>query len=241
MGSAGETWNGPDDPWDFDYQPSTIVVGVTLSSAGYQCWDVDPTDHHATCTAGTDTSGACEGAFSGKAEEDMKADACPENCTFTAAVTSPAVPKTPHVPAVGFEGFEIWSGACRGPGGEKVNGKYVRAFPREDGDMTEGDCMRECCAHSACVGYHHGPWCSIFGPGIDKTAAGDWGGDSHPETTIVATKPNVQYICAVKGPTACRESSTSLVSDGSNDVSGGVGPDWRAASALTLMAFVALQ
>jgi len=47
--SAGATWTEPTGGWTGDYHSSQLVVGV-VESAGYTCYDVDPYDHHPTCT-----------------------------------------------------------------------------------------------------------------------------------------------------------------------------------------------
>ena len=68
---------------------------------------------------------------------------------------------------------------------------------------------------SAQIGYHDGPWCSVYGPGpelwntshpgfgtnIPDGQTNGWGGSSYPDDTgdivhaIDTTKPNIQYIC----------------------------------------------
>ena len=65
------------------------------------------------------------------------------------------------------------------------------------------------------IGYHSGPWCSVYGPGpelwnsshpsfgtnIPTGQTNGWGGASYPDDTgdivhaIDTTKPNIEYIC----------------------------------------------
>ena len=65
------------------------------------------------------------------------------------------------------------------------------------------------------IGYHSGPWCSVYGSGpelwnsshpsfgtnIPAGQTNGWGGSSYPDDTgdivhgIDATKPNIEYIC----------------------------------------------
>lgn len=196
--SAGATWEDADDPWTGEWHHSTIIKGVTTPAGGYQCYDIDPTDHQATCT-GSDAQ--CKAAFEGKAESEQVADKCPSGCQFTAAVKAVKV-TTPHAPAIEKAGWKVLSGACRGPGNTKVNGKYSNTAGASGGALTQVECAAACEAESQCIGYAHSTaWCVVYGPGIDTTADGDskWTKDTHTSTSITtATKPNAAYICVVK-------------------------------------------
>lgn len=191
--SAGATWEGPDDPWVEEWHHSTIVAMVA-PSAGYKCYDINPSDHEAKCTG----SAACVAAFEGKAAELQISSNCPDGCVFTAAPKSPKV-VVPHAPAVRKDGWSVKSGACRGPGNEKVNGKYSNSAGANGGRLTQVECAEACEAEAKCAGYAHSTaWCVVYGPGINETGGADWTADTHAAVTITGTKPNEAYICVVK-------------------------------------------
>ncbi len=69
-----------------------------------------------------------------------------------------------------------------------------------------------------CTGYHHGPYCSIFGPNIDKTGIDDpdaddavWFANVANETVITGTKANDQYICFFSIPMKDSSSGSSAL------------------------------
>jgi len=195
--SAGATWNDPEDPWFGEYQYSSIVVGVSSNAAGYQCWDVDATDHHATCTSDPDVNDLCASSFNGLTEDEMISDNCLSGCTFTAAVSGPSTVSY-HAPTIEDDNYEVKSGACRSPDGNKVNGKYSNTAG-ENGQLTQAECMQECDSEPTCAGYAHSTsWCVVYGPEIDESPGDDWTSDEHTDTTIGAMKVNVAYVCAVK-------------------------------------------
>jgi len=171
-----------------------VIIGGSVAAAGYLCYDIDPSDHEATCTGSVD----CIASFAGKTADLQISSNCPSGCTFTAAVAGAPTPKVPHAPALHVSGYTPTSGACRGPGNSKVNGKYSNTAGAA-GKLTELECANACDATQNCVGYAHSTaWCIVYGPGVNDTAGADWTADTHASTSITGTKPNVAYICQVK-------------------------------------------
>jgi len=192
--SAGATWSDAADPWTGEWQSSVIISGVA-PSAGYMCYDIDPTDHEAKCTG----TAVCVAAFANKAADVQIAANCPSTCTFTAAVKATKV-VTVHAPAIEMAGYTVKSGACRGPGSTKVNGKYSHTAGASGAQLTQEECAAACDAAGNCVGYAHSTACCIvYGPGVKETSAAGWTLDTHDSTIITGTIPNAAYICAVKG------------------------------------------
>jgi hypothetical protein len=166
-----------------------------VATTGYQCWDVDPDDHQATCTG---SNALCTAAFQNKAENLQIANNCPAGCTFKAAVRAVKT-VVAHAPAIPMAGYTVWSGACRGPTNAKVNGKYSKTAGASGGVLTQEECAAACNAETTCVGYAHSTaWCVVYGADIDVTPGADWTSDKHVQTTISMTKKNPAYICAVK-------------------------------------------
>jgi len=207
--SANAKWNEPDDPWTGDFHIGTIVKKyVATHGKEYKCHDIDPTDHQAKCT-GSDAK--CEAAFTGKDESEQVAANCPEGCTFARA-PRPAKVQQIHEGLREQPGYSKYmSGCCRGVDdkGEtiKIDGKYSKIAGKDGGVATQEECAAACNAEDAregakCLGYCHGnPWCVIYGPGIHSNVKDDdpWSaGYYYHEGPIATSKPNPQYICAVK-------------------------------------------
>ena len=195
-------------------------------TTGYKCYDINTDDHAEQChgsdsdSAATKTESECHHEFN-KANT-FNAAACPEGCVFKAA---PVMSKVivPHAPDIQLPGWKpALSGACRKAdgtdAGTKVNGKYGKTAGADPTRMTQFECAAACVAEPNCIGYHHGPWCAIFGKDIHLTPNSQgvrgeypagWGADYHtyPQTdandplsgtqvlTIDATKPNIQCAC----------------------------------------------
>lgn len=108
------------------------------------------------------------------------------------------------------------SGACRGTdeNGAQVgaNSKYSNScdadgVKKADGEtgMTQAECEAGCAAENAanpgaCVAYHHGAWCSIFGPEVDTgvgIADADpcWFANPYDAKEVTGTNTNIAYVC----------------------------------------------
>jgi len=73
-----------------------------------------------------------------------------------------------------------------------VNGIYATKDTQ-----TQTQCAEKCLSLAPdCAGYHHGPYCAIFGANIDLAADDEiWFASAGNETIITGTKENSQYIC----------------------------------------------
>jgi hypothetical protein len=163
----------------------------------------------------------------------MISDNCLSGCTFTAAVSGPSTVNY-HAPTIEDDNYEVMSGACRSPDGNKVNGKYSNTAG-ENGKLTQAECMQECDSEPACAGYAHSTsWCVVYGPGIDESPGDDWTSDEHTDTTIGATKANVAYVCAVRKPAADEAADEAGGAGGSRGGSTAVFFFLMAASALAV-------
>ena len=109
--------------------------------------------------------------------------------------------KPPHPGDIQLPGWpKPLPGACRGgpEGTDKVNGMYANKD-----SQTQQQCAEKCLSHPTCTGYHHGPYCSIFGPDIHLEEDGEvWFANQGNETVITGTKVNPQYICFASVPAA---------------------------------------
>ena len=122
-------------------------------------------------------------------------------------------------------------GACRGTdeNGAQVgaNSKYsnscdVEGKKKPDGQtgMTQAECEAGCAAENArspgaCLAYHHGAWCSVFGPDMDTGIGIDdadpcWVANPYDAKEVTGTNTNIAYLCwMVKDATqTCDTSST---------------------------------
>jgi hypothetical protein len=189
---------------------------------------------------------SCPGAEADAAALEADAAYVAVGCTYTAA---PAfTPKPPHAPDMKFPGWNAaMPGACRsscGPGGESAGyqatcdtekkirpgTKWCKNCGANAARMTQHECMMACEVEPSCIGYHSGPWCSVYGPGpelwntshpsfgtnIPAGQTNGWGGSSYPDDTgdivhgIDATKPNIEYICLTPcGDTPARQHTTT--------------------------------
>ena len=187
--SAGETWT--DAPGDWAGESSeTIHIHAGNGQEHYLCYDIDVEDHLAHCTGtATDTSATPDctnvAAFT-EAADTRTADNCPAGCVFTAAPRMARV-VVPHAPSVDIVGYNpALSGACRGPGDVKINGKYSNTAGASGAQLTQEECAAECTAEPTCVGYAHSTaWCVVYGPGIDETPGADWTSDTHTYDGVV--------------------------------------------------------
>merc|ERR1712218_658240 len=212
--SSGATWTKAANPRIGDYNSAVIIKAYKASSpGGWQCFDINPSDHEAKCT-GSDAK--CEAAFKGKAASVQIAANCPADCAFTTA-PAPAKQSLIHEGVRKQPGYSKYmSGCCRGKDAQgnavKIEGKYSKTAGKSGGIATQEECAAACNAESACLGYCHGtPWCVVYGKGIHLTAKSPWAGDDHVNVgPILTTKPNPTYICGVRGaPKKKSESSKS--------------------------------
>jgi len=208
--NGGAKWTPPNSPWKGESWHSTVVVGTTNeTTSAYACWELDDKDHLAQCNgdncAFTDSS-------------NLVAENCPSGCTFVAPPEMPPA-KPPHPGDIGLPGWpKPLSGACRGgdEGTDKVNGLYATKD-----SQTQTQCADKCMSLSECTGYHHGPYCSIFGKEIDLAADDEtWFATKGNYTTITGTKVNPSYICFTSVPSdsaTTDDSNDSATTDDSND------------------------
>jgi len=140
--------------------------------------------------------------------------------------------KPPHPGDIGLPGWpQPVSGACRGgsENTDKVNGLYANI-----NSQTQEQCADKCLSLAPdCTGYHHGPYCGIFGvdihlqedPGDNKV----WHASAGNETVITGTKANPEYICF-----------TGVPSDDSGAIRFGASSIIAASVATILCAFIGL-
>jgi len=167
-------------------------------------------------------------------------------CTFTKAPVGGGKP--PHGPDMKFPGWNAAiPGACRsscGPGGPptykatcdevkqlRPGTKWCKTCGANAARMTQHECMMACEVEPSCIGYHSGPWCSVYGPApelwnysdfgtltrnIPAGQTNGWGGASYPDDTgdivhaIDTAKPNIEYICLTPcGDTPARQHTTT--------------------------------
>ena len=86
--------------------------------------------------------------------------------------------------------------------------KKNTAFPVFPDSTAPADLAALCDSTDGCLGFHSGPWMSLFGPGLEVCGQegttcpiGDgWAGSAGQEgtTTLETTKPNHQYVCYIK-------------------------------------------
>ena len=190
-------WNSPEGGWTGDSH-TTDRVHTTSGAETHECFDADVTDHVGTCTnsAGTDTID-CSAMFSAANtfEQESCLTAAPHNCTWTAAPRATTPKPAPPV-ADNLAGYTFRSGACRGP---TLNDRPPYAY-RKNTEFpnfpawAEPSALTEWCnelndAHAlnnttnpaSCLGFHSGPWVSVFGVGMNVTDPGissDWAPDN---------------------------------------------------------------
>lgn len=201
--------------WTVEFMHTDHVHAVA-PNANYVCYDKDVTDHVGKC------SGAATCATDFAAADTFEKDSCPDGCTWSAAPSSPSV-KQPHPATDSIGGYKAVSGACRGTSSinaakdppvlnqDRPNYAYKKNadFPSFPTGTSPKDLAAACDKIDGCVGFHSGPWMSLFGPGINETdpvptnvpegyigAAGQ--GGILGTTTLNFTKPNPQYICFIK-------------------------------------------
>lgn len=156
------------------------------------------------------------------------------------------VPHEPDRLGHGYDGKYMFGmgGACRGTdeNGAQVgaNSKYsnscdINGKRKECGGtgqaacvMTQEECEAGCAAENerewgSCNAYHHGPWCSIFGPNMHEGIGTNdtdpcWFPNRYEARVVDSTNTNAQYICwRVCGGIDGRECSTG----GNRDDMGG--------------------
>jgi len=192
--SSGYSWTDAETPWNGDSYATTHVHGHN-GNPDYACYDADESDGVATCTDGTDTSGCAASFALADDYTDTSCYDCTScgstidspACTYTAApeMESEVVVHEASVYAHGSDGYYVigQSGACRGEGGGAATSKYSQACNvdgtvKECGEagqdscrMTQQECRAACDLENymkpgSCHAYHHGTWCSIFGPDL---------------------------------------------------------------------------
>ena len=217
-------WEEPEGAWTGEFHHTDHIHTVS-PNAQYVCWDKDVTDHVGKCS-GTATDGtSCKTEF--QAGNTYEEDSCKDGCTWTPAPTSPTV--KPSHPAVDMiDGYNGQSGACRStsPANKADSSatpmqdrppyiyKKNTAFPNFPAGTSPADLAAKCdemnVKHRAdpvtnpatCLGFHSGPWMSLFGSKINEDgphmeegwSAWDEGSGT---LTLEGTKPNHQYICFI--------------------------------------------
>ena len=216
------TWAPPPNPWAGDSHPTTHIHGIVANSA-YQCFDIITDDHVAQChgsdshTTATVSDSECHERFA--LADDFLAASCPTGCVYEAAPSFTRI-RIPHPPDIRLPGWlPARAGACRdGPDTAThriPNYKYTRTAGadtpastsgfRYGSGLTQAECAAACVAEPTCFGYHHGPWCSVFGRDIHLTpnsqGSTGWGpglsedGNGNQVLSIGGTRANVEYIC----------------------------------------------
>jgi hypothetical protein len=213
-------------PWTGEYHHTDHIHSVS-PNANYECFDKDVGDHIGRCSNSADTPSGVECAELYADADTFEEDSCNKTllCTWTAAPVSPAV-KPAHPQAVALEGYSYMSGACRSTsiankadpnavtGQDRPPYMYVKNtdFPQLPSPYSLADLKVLCDTintdhladpatnPASCLGFHSGPWVSIFGPHMNEAGphlTGTWVGSAGQEgtTTLETTKPNHQYIC----------------------------------------------
>ena len=168
---------------------------------------------------------ACERDFEAAdtfAEEDCDVAG---GCVYAAAprMEREVVPHPPSTMPHGSDGRYHFgqSGACRGEdeNGAQVgaNSKYSNSCDidgklkacggdgQEACSMTQEECEAGCAAENAanpgaCNAYHHGAWCSVFGPNVHAGVGIDdenpcWFANVYDATMVTGTNTNAGYLC----------------------------------------------
>jgi hypothetical protein len=227
-------WTGSEGPWTDEAFHTDHVHGHS-SNANYHCYDRDITDHVGKCSNSADTPAGTDCAAAFAAASTYGKDSCDTagaaKCSWTAAPSSPA-PKPPHPAAEVIPGYSVLSGACRTT--SPANAADSTATPMQDRPpymytknanfptLTAGFTLAELATkcdninilHKAnpgnnpatCLGFHSGPWVSLFGlkiadPGQHNDLGG-WAGydEGSGAVDLTGTKPNAQYVCYIKDP-----------------------------------------
>ena len=205
-------WETPEGGYTGDFYHTDHIHSIA-ANANYVCYDKDVTDHVGKCTGGENCTS--DFAAAGTYEKDSCKTDAPDNCIWTAAPKSPTA-KPAHPAAASFSSYSYKSGACRATATTKQNDgdasndgqdrppymyKKNAAFPSFPAGTSPADLAAKCNTMPGCLGFHSGPWMSIFGVGFDTPSAVDttagWIGDAgNPDTIdLTATKPNHQYVC----------------------------------------------
>ena len=192
--SSGYTWIELDPEWTGDSHATTHVHGFN-ANPDYVCYDADESDGVATCTDGTGGSGCAANFELADDYTENSCTNCTScgstidapTCTYTAApeMEGDVSVHDPSVYAHGSDGYYMLgqSGACRGTGGGGATSKYgkncdIDGLPKACGEtgqdacsMTQEECRAACDLENymkpgSCHGYHHGAWCSVFGPDL---------------------------------------------------------------------------
>jgi hypothetical protein len=217
-------WEEPEGGWTAEYFTTDHIHAVS-SNTNWACYDKDIGDHVGRCTDGSDTPSDtdCVSTFQGADtfEEASCPTAAPENCVWTAAPTEAAEkPAHPDYSDHEVEGYTGHSGACRSTsaankadadatkGQDRPPYAYKKNadFPTFPTDTSPAELAALCDSIDGCLGFHSGPWMSLFGVGMDETPPDDtWVGSAGQEdtTTLETTKPNHQYICYIKDSAGC--------------------------------------
>jgi hypothetical protein len=215
--------------WVAEFQ-HTDHVHSFVDNVNYVCYDKDVTDHIGKCSNSADSPGGTDCAAIFSAAGTYEADSCPsgdtdtEKCVWTAAPASPTE-KPPHPVVPSIAGYTFKSGACRATSAtnaadpanlpqnnDRPNYMYKKNadFPTFPANTAPADLAAYCDTLPNCLGFHSGPWMSLFGTGLDAVGewqdglGGGWAGDpgqGPPDgdtTTLTATKPNHQYVCFYK-------------------------------------------
>ena len=109
-----------------------------------------------------------------------------------------------------------YSNSCDVDGKKKPDGQT---------GMTQAECEAGCAAENArspgaCIAYHHGAWCSIFGPDMDTGIGIDdadpcWVANPYDAKEVTGTNTNIAYLCwMVKDATQTCDASSTNEDDG---------------------------
>jgi hypothetical protein len=223
-------WEEPENSWTGEFHHTDHVVSVD-GNADYACYDKDITDHVGKCSNGADTPSGTDCAADFAAGSTFEKDSCatdaPGNCVWTAAPVSP-IAKPAHPAAEPMDGYNTFSGACRStspankadPSAPQMQDrpsymyKKNAAFPAFPAGTSPADLAAMCDqinvnhrafpdTHKAvCLGFHSGPWMSIFGLGMTDEGSHQregWTGydEGSGTNTLEGTKPNHQYLCFI--------------------------------------------
>jgi hypothetical protein len=179
------------------------------------------------CSNGADTPAGTDCAADFAVADTFSADDCTAGCVWTPAPVAPTMKPT-HPIVASFPGYSHLSGACRSTSpdrlfdeSEKMTERPPYIYREKNTDFPafpEGTSPSELitlCEEinnlnaadpatnpASCLGFHSGPYVSIFGPNIGKwDPEGPWKfwDEGSGAIDLTGTKPNHQYVCYIKG------------------------------------------
>jgi hypothetical protein len=216
--------------WTGEFHHTDHVHGITAND-DFECFDRDVTDHVGKCSDSADTPAGTDCAAMFAAADTYEKDSCstdaPHSCTWTPAPLAPTV-KLPHPAAAKIPSYSFVSGACRTtspanqanpdatPMQDRPPYMYTKnsefpAFPtglsptelaaRCD-EINDLHAMDATANPASCLGFHSGPWVSVFGanihlPGPHLAAGWSPWDEGSGAVDLSGTKPNIQYVCYI--------------------------------------------